>query len=92
MLLCPIREFVNLDLPPEPPGGVSRGGSASKVDEITGRVVKNRGLGTLHRISRIPSDPGIVVAATAARTPPSTRAGGEDDGSYTNSLKIYNII
>ena len=35
-----------------------------------------------------------VVASTAARTPPSTRAGGQDDGSLTNSLKLYinNII
>ena len=28
-----------------------------------------------------------TVAATAAPTPPNTRAGGQDDGSYTNSLK-----
>ena len=28
-----------------------------------------------------------MVARTAARSPPPTRAGGEDDGSYTNSLK-----
>ena len=28
-----------------------------------------------------------VVARPAARTPPPTRAGGQDDGSYTNSLK-----
>ena len=29
-----------------------------------------------------------VVSRTVARTPPPTRAGGQDDGSYTNSLKI----
>ena len=29
-----------------------------------------------------------MVAATAARSLPSTRAGGQDDGSLTNSLKI----
>ena len=29
------------------------------------------------------------VSPTAARDPPATRAGGQDDGSYTNSLKIY---
>ena len=29
-----------------------------------------------------------VVSRTAAPTPPSTRAGGQDDGSYTNSLKL----
>ena len=30
-----------------------------------------------------------VVARPAARTPHPTRAGGQDDGSYTNSLKKY---
>ncbi len=29
-----------------------------------------------------------VVSRSAARTLPSTRTGGQDDGSYTNSLKI----
>ena len=29
-----------------------------------------------------------VVSKTVARSPPSTHAGGQDDGSYTNSLKI----
>ena len=28
-----------------------------------------------------PADPAEVVSATAARTPPSTRAGGQDDVS-----------
>ena len=28
-----------------------------------------------------------VLSRTGARSPPSTRAGGQDDGSYTNSLK-----
>ena len=32
-----------------------------------------------------------MVARTAARSPPPTRAGGQDDGSYTNSLKLINI-
>ncbi len=31
---------------------------------------------------------GEVVARPAARTPYLTRAGGQDDGSYTNSLKL----
>ena len=31
---------------------------------------------------------GEVVSRTAAQTPPPTRAGGQDDGSYTNSLKL----
>ena len=29
-----------------------------------------------------------VVSKTAARTPLPTHAGGQDDGSYTNSLKL----
>jgi len=28
-----------------------------------------------------------MASRTAARSPPPTRAGGQDDGSYTNSLK-----
>ena len=31
-----------------------------------------------------------VVSRTVARTPPPTHAGGQDDGSYTNSLKQNN--
>ncbi len=38
------------------------------------------------------TDAGEVVSSTAARTPPSTRAGGQDDGSYTNSLKLINTL
>ena len=34
------------------------------------------------------ADATEVVSRTAAPTPPSTRAGGQDDGSYTNSLKL----
>ena len=30
-----------------------------------------------------------MASRTAARSPPPTRAGGQDDGSYTNSLKLY---
>ena len=29
-----------------------------------------------------------MVSRMLARSPPSTHAGGQDDGSYTNSLKI----
>ena len=29
-----------------------------------------------------------VVSKTLAQTPPPTHAGGQDDGSYTNSLKL----
>ncbi len=37
---------------------------------------------------------GEVVARSAARTPHPTRAGGQDDGSYTNSpkLRMYPIL
>ena len=30
-----------------------------------------------------------MASRTAARSPPPTRAGGQDDGSYTNSLKLF---
>ena len=33
-----------------------------------------------------------VVSGTAAQTLASTHAGGQDDGSYTNSPKLYNIL
>ena len=33
-----------------------------------------------------------MVARTAARSPPPTRAGGQDDGSYTNSLKLVFVL
>ena len=32
-----------------------------------------------------------VVSKTVTRTPPSTRAGGQDYGSYTNSLKLVAV-
>ncbi len=35
-----------------------------------------------------PADPGEVVARSAVRSPTSTRAGGQDDVSFTNSLKL----
>ncbi len=35
---------------------------------------------------------GEVVSRTAARSPPPTRARGQDDGSYTTSLKISLLI
>ena len=33
-----------------------------------------------------------MVARTAGQGPPPTRAGGQDDGSYTNSLKLIVIF
>ena len=33
-----------------------------------------------------------MVSKTAARTPPPTHAGGHDDGSYTNSLKLLVLV
>ncbi len=32
-----------------------------------------------------------VVSRPATRTPHPTRTGGQDDGSYTNSLKLVHI-
>ena len=45
---------------------------------------KNNDFGTRSPFS---ADSAETVSATAAPTPPTTRAGGQDDGSYTNSLK-----
>ena len=36
-----------------------------------------------------PPDPPDRASSAAARDPPATRAGGQDDSSYTNSLKLY---
>ena len=33
-----------------------------------------------------------VVARGAPQGPPPTRAGGQDDGSYTNSLKLEHTL
>ncbi len=35
-----------------------------------------------------PADPAEAVAGPAARTPPSTRAGGQDDGSLNKLPQI----
>ena len=35
-----------------------------------------------------PADPAEVVSRSAARTPPSTRAGGQDDGSLNKLPQI----
>ena len=32
-----------------------------------------------------------MASRTADRSPPPTRAGGQDDGSYTNSLKLQRV-
>ena len=37
------------------------------------------------------ADEPEMVAATAARSLPSTRTGGQDDGSLTNSLKLKQV-
>ena len=52
---------------------------------------KNNDFGTRPEIPGIAGNRGEsaeTVAATAAPTPTNTRAGGQDDGSYTNSLKL----
>ncbi len=46
------------------------------------------GIPSIPGISSIPGIPVDVVSSSGARTLPSTRAGGQDDGSYTNSLKL----
>ena len=44
--------------------------------------------GTRSAFSDISDASAEMVSSTAARTLPNTRAGGQDDGSYTNSLKL----
>ena len=39
-----------------------------------------------------PADPAEVVSRSAARTPPSTRAGGQDDGSLNKLPQIRCIV
>ncbi len=41
----------------------------------------------LEQIRWSPGIPGIGFTGRCSE-PPSTRAGGQDDGSYTNSLKL----
>ena len=53
-------------------------------------AVKTEGKYTIWNSSADPPDPDYPadqVSESAAGTLPSTRAGGQDDGSYTNSLK-----
>ena len=39
-----------------------------------------------------PADPPDPVSSTAARDPPTTRAGGQDDGSYTQLFKLLIVL
>ena len=45
-----------------------------------------------HPMRRIEADSAEVVSKTLAQTPPPTHAGGQDDGSYTNSLKLTRCL
>ena len=56
--------------------------------QIHGTVFKNQLFGTQPPEPAEPVEPAEVVSASAAQTLPSTRAGGQDDGSSTNSLKL----
>ena len=55
--------------------------------KLTERCLNTGGLRTLPRILLILGILPEVVAASVPQTLPSTRAGGQDDGSLTNSLK-----
>ncbi len=48
-------------------------------------TIKTYGFRTIWNSIRMPPE---VVARPAARTPHPTRAGGQDDGSYTNSTMV----
>ena len=50
--------------------------------------IHNLAFWNLHSGPAGPAGPPEVVAWSAARTLPSTRAGGQDDVSFTNSLKL----
>jgi len=57
--------------------------------QIHETVVKKQLLGNLHsgpRLSRLSRGSGVMKCSS---DPPSTRAGGQDDVSFTNSLKLY---
>ena len=75
-----------------------RGENTSKITDIHYRemckihetVFKNQLFGTQPPEPAKPLEPAEspeVVSASAVQTLPSTRAGGQDDGSSTNSLK-----
>ena len=52
---------------------------------------KNKDFGTRPGIAGNRGESAETVAATAAPTPPNTRAGGQDDLSYANSLKLHDL-
>ena len=54
------------------------------MSQIQETLNENTALGNL---PAEPAEPAEVVSASAAQTLPPTRAGGQDGGSYTNSLK-----
>ena len=69
-------------------GGDSGGAWTAKCSKFIGRVFKNWGP---HNSSLWPGWPVVasgIEPTPAARSHPSTRAGGQDDVSYTNSLKL----
>ncbi len=76
------RASQSLALPPEVPGPVPDGSTITVCDACA----QNQ---AIWNSAPDPADPAFLVSGTAARTPPSTRAGVQDDGSYTNSLKLY---
>ena len=51
------------------------------------RLQRNGGVWNLPGGPADPADPAEVVARSAVRSPTSTRARGQDDVSFTNSLK-----
>ena len=77
-------------VPLERPGAVPGGGLHRPSGQSAGRVFNNEGLGSLIQIPAFPAFLRLlleVVAASVPQTLPSTRAGGQDNGSLTNSLK-----
>ena len=68
-------------------GGDSGGAWTAKCSKFIGRVFKNWGPHNSSAASGWPRPASGIEPTPAARSHPSTRAGGQDDVSYTNSLK-----
>ena len=86
----------SLKAPPDPPTGSPRASPSYATLWGGSRGVRARfdrkNMWFSHNLEFVTDSTGAmgageVVARPAARTPHPTRAGGQDDGSYTNSLK-----
>ena len=80
------------DIPKKVKKHCARAASCSQVPRLPINLSQMefiRGSSGIKRINRIFRNQPDQVSSAAARTLPSTRAGGQDDVSYTNSLKQF---